>query len=110
MSDFGAIIKLTKQDGNFTDEEKEYIPTVLTKIVEDADLSSNLIESNYQEIHQWEDNTIIFIFCEYYTSHFEPDMLEFIQDNDLEELKEVAEVLATNVGEEYTVEALLEDW
>lgn len=111
MSAFGLIIKFKKKDEtSFSDENKVMIVSKAEEIMEKEEYSSNLEESDYSTVHQWDDKEIFLIFSEYYDEHYEDELYQFIQENDLEEAKEIAEKLKELLGEEFEIEAKLEDW
>jgi|GEM_PF-5181689 len=95
MSDFGIIIKFNK-DNAISKEQLANIKTAIQDEINTNEYTISIDEISEMEIQDWGDNIPFIILKEYYDDGMDEDLIEFINDNDLEEIKEIAAKLSTS--------------
>ncbi len=110
MSDFGSIIIANKKDGSkFSKNEIQDISIKLEQLVE-LDKYSNALGENFNYDFQKEEgsNSAICVLSEYYYGEDE-DIFEFVEDTELNEVKEIAKKLILEYPE-INFEGKVEEW
>lgn len=110
MSDFGVIIKFIKKGGNLTIDEIANIEEVLKRVVTTAEFPSNITESNFATIKQWDEGEYVSFISEYYIDEDEEELRTFAEEEDLEQAKVIIEKLKNELSSDIEMTALLEEW
>lgn len=111
MSDFGLLMSVVKKDGGtFSAEELTSIGNAMESIISAEEYANTLGEPFLHEFSSSNEPEAVAQLSEYYFGDEEPEeSMEFVEENELDEAKE----LATKMGErfsEMTFTATLEEW
>ena len=109
MSDFGAIIIFSKNDGSsFTDDDKQAIKKELERVIKSGDYSSIIEEGNYLELKNWDEDKLCSMITEYYMDENFDEIFEFAKEEDTEDLEDIISKL--NLDPSIDVSSSFEVW
>lgn len=110
MSDFGVIIKFTKNSGELQASDLENIISALEEIVgKSNDFPSNIVEGNYLTLKKWEGNTYVSVITEYYLDENEQELREWASEEDIAQALDITQKLSL-IFNDIQMSVHLEDW
>jgi hypothetical protein len=114
MSDYGAIIKLTKENKTeFNSIDKDLIIVEIEKIKKEKKYFNSNGEEFIYEVTEFEgdSNEIIIILSEYwYNDNYNEIIFSKAKENDLQNAEEIKKILETTLMNEYQLTMVFEKW
>lgn len=109
MSDFGAIILISKVSGSILESDKNLIVNSLDTIINSGNYSSFIKQGNYSQLIEW-DGGYASMITEYEEEEEIEDIREVAAEEDLEEASQIAKQLQLKLGSKFSVKASFEEW
>jgi len=110
MSDFGVIIKFSKNSGNLTSDAISEIEVALEKVVTDEEFPSNITESNFATLKKWDEGEYVSFISEYYYDEDYEELKEFVEKEDLAQANKIIEKLKNELSSDIEMSAHFEEW
>ncbi len=115
MSDYGAMIILTKKDDpSFLDAEKKLLESEIEKIKSENEFADALGDSFQCIVSEGvgkDFKYLVVILSQYWNGEGEGDEnFEMAKENDLSEAEKIAEKLKPSFGEQFKIEPVFENW
>lgn len=110
MSDFGVLIKFKKNSGSFNKEDLAKIVSGLEQVVNPKDFPSNITNGNFLKLKEWDKGEYVSLITEYYLDQNEEELMDFAEEEDLEQAKDIIEKLKIILNDSIDMSAHLEEW
>lgn len=110
MSDFGVLLKFSKNNVSLNGDDLLIISTALKNIVTNGNYPSNITDGNYLPLKLWENGVYVSVITEYYLGENEKELRQLAQEEDLSNAEAIIYDLKNILDIDINMSAQIEDW